>query len=540
MKLLSFLVLFLLTSAYSEGQFLESSFSISGNSNLVVGHGKTDLEGNTIVLGTFEGEVDLDPGEGELIFTGETGRKYAFVLKLSPIGELIWLRKFVSDYSNTNNNSLSLSSIAIDSENNLLMTGTSNLLVAFENNTEWLNETNGIFLIKLSSTGDLIWSTELLYSAMNVQITSTNDILVGGNINSSYTHCYLTKVSGTGEIQWTKHFESSNFIGFNTTGNIMAIGSQNNVCIVGSYEDTFDADPGLGVYLMTSTGLKDNFIIMLNNEGDFLWAKSFGNAESDWVMNVVLDNNDNLYFCGFFAGTIDMDPGEGEYFADGGIYAGYLNKLDYQGNFIWSVNSIGISYNRLDIGANNELYTQGSWSSQGDLDPDSSIVVIGSIGLPYGDFFATYDSLGHYHNSIYTSKTISAYNVTDVDHVNLFCNLNGQWGYQDSVVVLSNSGEVWQFNVTDVATDYLLRVSLCANLGCMDETAINFDPLAECAGPCIYDLTGDFNFDGLVDILDLNILLSTYGCVEYCPELDMDGNGVVGVSDLLLWIAQFG
>ena len=49
---------------------------------------------------------------------------------------------------------------------------------------------------------------------------------------------------------------------------------------------------------------------------------------------------------------------------------------------------------------------------------------------------------------------------------------------------------------------------------------------------------GDFNGDGILDILDLMTLLAQYECAVDCTA-DMDGDGVVGISDLLAWLSLF-
>lgn len=49
---------------------------------------------------------------------------------------------------------------------------------------------------------------------------------------------------------------------------------------------------------------------------------------------------------------------------------------------------------------------------------------------------------------------------------------------------------------------------------------------------------GDFNGDGVLNVLDLLVLLVDYECAIDCTA-DMDGDGVVGISDLLAWLALF-
>ena len=54
--------------------------------------------------------------------------------------------------------------------------------------------------------------------------------------------------------------------------------------------------------------------------------------------------------------------------------------------------------------------------------------------------------------------------------------------------------------------------------------------------PCC---AGDLNADGVVNILDLLLLIGSFGPCEGCPA-DFDNDGFVGVVDLLALIGNFG
>jgi hypothetical protein len=50
---------------------------------------------------------------------------------------------------------------------------------------------------------------------------------------------------------------------------------------------------------------------------------------------------------------------------------------------------------------------------------------------------------------------------------------------------------------------------------------------------------GDFNDDGLIGTSDLLLLLSEFGCISNCT-VDADFDGVTGVSDILVLLSAFG
>ena len=77
--------------------------------------------------------------------------------------------------------------------------------------------------------------------------------------------------------------------------------------------------------------------------------------------------------------------------------------------------------------------------------------------------------------------------------------------------------------------------------GCMDPAAANFNPNATVGdNSCVYTTCpGDFNFDGVITVNDLLILLSDFGCAEGCIS-DLNEDGQVSVADLLSILSIFG
>ncbi|MGB1076333.1 MAG: hypothetical protein ACPGYK_09115 [Flavobacteriales bacterium] len=71
--------------------------------------------------------------------------------------------------------------------------------------------------------------------------------------------------------------------------------------------------------------------------------------------------------------------------------------------------------------------------------------------------------------------------------------------------------------------------------GCMDEEATNFDTEAtwQLDGDCAYP--GDFNEDGEFTVEDLLGMLADFGCTS-CPQGDINGDGIVNVQDILLFL----
>lgn len=77
--------------------------------------------------------------------------------------------------------------------------------------------------------------------------------------------------------------------------------------------------------------------------------------------------------------------------------------------------------------------------------------------------------------------------------------------------------------------------------GCTDPSASNYNPAANCNnGSCTYSCTGDFDSNGVVNVADLLLLISAFGCTSSCGVFDIAANGVVNTGDLLVFVSVFG
>ncbi len=84
------------------------------------------------------------------------------------------------------------------------------------------------------------------------------------------------------------------------------------VYAVGGFVGTVDFDPGAGVALSNSpNGIWHGFIQKLDTNGNFIWARVFPGNDLTWIESVALDAAGNVLLAGAFSGTTDFDPGVG-------------------------------------------------------------------------------------------------------------------------------------------------------------------------------------------------------------------------------------
>ncbi|MBU0899017.1 MAG: hypothetical protein KJ613_04345, partial [Nanoarchaeota archaeon] len=117
--------------------------------------------------------------------------------------------------------------------------------------------------------------------------------------------------------------------------------SSDNIYITGHFAGTVDFDPGPGEDWYTSNGIIDVFLLKLDSNGDYQWAKTWGNSSigTDEGRGVTIDNSNNVYITGDFYGTVDFDPGPDvvQYTASSsGKSDIFLSSFDSDGNFRWA------------------------------------------------------------------------------------------------------------------------------------------------------------------------------------------------------------
>lgn len=195
-----------------------------------------------------------------------------------------------------------------------------------------------IFISKLDASGQFIWAANI------------------GGLDEDYSRSIITDFSG-------------------------------NVYTTGFFKGTADFDPGPGIFNMTSNGLRDIYILKLNSNGNFIWAKQIGGTSNDEGFSIKIDNSGNIITTGVFNGTVDFDPGIGTFFLSPVAANAFIQKLDSNGNFIWAkrlgpaTGLIGTLGTSIDIDATGNIYTTGHFSQTADFDPGPGIFNLNSSGL---------------------------------------------------------------------------------------------------------------------------------------------------------------
>lgn len=295
-----------------------------------------------------------------------------------------------------------------------------------------------------------------------------------------------------------------------------------NVYSTGNFGPTNDFDPGAGVFNLTSIGMWDSYILKLDANGNFLWAKSFGSTTNEECKSIVTDALGNVYVTGYYTGTTDFDPGPGTYTVacttstPSGNADMFVSKFDPSGNFVWvktigstgddqgldltidaagDVCITGVFYFNVDFDPGPGTYTLGGVNSEVfvlKLNASGNFVWAGKIGGPSGDF--GYSISTDVSNNIFVAGFFAG--TADFDPgVGTFTLAAS--GFNDDIFVekLNASGNfLWAKKMGGSGTDRAFAVTADAagnviTTGFYSASSADFDP-----GPAVYTLgsAGDF------------------------------------------------
>jgi hypothetical protein len=170
--------------------------------------------------------------------------------------------------------------------------------------------------------------------------------------------------------------------------NDIAVDSKRNVIGVGVFYSTIDMDPSINVFPITAvnttttgtTSSQDAFVTKFSSNGKLIWAYSFGNNNTDEIVQIKVDKNDNIYILGLFRDSIDIDPSaniEKIKFKGTGSNV-FFAKYDSDFNLLWGKNlgcltnpsSNVIPFN-LDVDNNGNLFIVGTFQYTVDFNPDT-------------------------------------------------------------------------------------------------------------------------------------------------------------------------
>lgn len=350
-----------------------------------------DLVGNVYAAGYFQGVADFDPGIGVFNMT-PLGSSDAYISKLDPSGNFIYAKQLGGS------SNVFIYSLATDLSGNLLITGFYDGISDFDPGIGTYTLTTygsrDSFIMKLNNSGSFLWAIGIgtigQEESLSLKVDASGNIYSTGYFYNvidfdSGPGTYTVSAKGNFDFYVLKLNSSGNFIYVKTIGGSffetswsLDLDNANNIYVTGYFQDTVDFDPGPGVFNLTCSPWADIFVLKLDNNGNFIYAKQMPSSSTanNLSRSISVDPSGNAYITGWFRSTTDFDPGSGTYYlTPAGTTDIFISKLDPSGNFGWAKQFVGSSGNLGNFGnaivvnATGDVYTAGQFQDTIDFDP---------------------------------------------------------------------------------------------------------------------------------------------------------------------------
>lgn len=244
--------------------------------------------------------------------------------------------------------------------------------------------------IVVNSSGE-VYITGLTYSSSSIATQGAWDI----DYNPS-SDAFLAKVSSIGNILWSTYYGGNGSTVPNEEANGIAVDFSGSVYIVGNTSSTNNI-ASLGSWDETLGGGQDAFIVKFSSLGIRIWGTYFGGNSSDWANDVTIDNSGNLLICGRTLSNTNIASSGvwKETYVNNGSEDGYIVKFSPSGNRIWGTYYGGNGQENIEsiktdlygnifvtgsTGSSTEIASSGSWDFTYSGNTDAFLAKFSSMG----------------------------------------------------------------------------------------------------------------------------------------------------------------
>ena len=442
--------------------------------------------GDIYVVGTYDYNMDLDPGPGS-VPVSTLGTNAVFLVKLDVNGNFIWGHSFESP------NGLDVADVTTDNTGAVYFCGSFSDSVDFDPGPAVYNlyayPTTFSYITKLDANGNFVWAhaqgggytNDLALKVLtdnndNLYMTGyfngTMDVEPGPGITNLSTpsnspNIYIQKFTPGGALIWAGSISTNG----PQYGRDMTIDDQNNIVVSAEYTELTDVDMGPGTsYINTLVSPNvDAYAAKYDSSGALLWVTTLNDTAQyvERCYEVTFDSQGSLFMTGIFHNTIDFDPGPGVVnvstdTANPSVADTYILKLDVNRNFEW-VGVIESTYGpvytqAMEAGPNDQIYFVGGVSDTADMDPNSGVVNLISppfTGIPYMLCLNNGLSTNISHNPVVDMMGVQLYPNPSKDKVTIDL---GKVYNRTELVLTDVNGKLIQQQQLDAADTYRLQL----------------------------------------------------------------------------------
>ena len=287
--------------------------------------------GNTVITGTFYGDVDFGGGPLDGVYND------LFLVKLGPDGEHLWSRQAGGEMDPFG------SAVAIGPSGEVVLVGGLRTTVNLGGDPLVSAGASDLLVAKLDADGEHVWSLRAgddeHQSGARVAIDTEGNVIVLGRFNGTLdlgtgaltstattgSDLFLAKFDPDGEPLWSKAFGGN----LATLKGGLAVDTSGAIYLAGNMDGPIDLGAG------TVTGAKNaTFVAKLDPDGAHRWSHFYGPSPTPPVTTLAVTPAGEVALAGKFTGPVDFGGGSRDPMSDNGTDM-FLLKLDTNGDHLW-------------------------------------------------------------------------------------------------------------------------------------------------------------------------------------------------------------
>lgn len=233
-----------------------------------------------------------------------------------------------------------------------------------------------LFFVPFTLNAQFVWGVGEggmgLDLGRNLRIDHKNNIILSGDIAGSpafrgtyyegngLSDGFVGKYDDNANLQWLRLIGGTGVDKcFGTV-----IDASDNIYLCGSFQNSMT----VGSFTLQSNGGTDLFVLKLSASNEVLWLKSFGGTLDDVAYSIGVNNNNDVFICGTFGGSIAFGD---TVLTATSIVQSYIAKLSSSGNPQWAINAVSSSnntINSLTVLPDGNVVTAGYYSFNVSID----------------------------------------------------------------------------------------------------------------------------------------------------------------------------
>lgn len=198
---------------------------------------------------------------------------------------------------------------------------------------------------------------------------------------------FFLKLDSIGGLDWAGLLNSS----WSSFGNCVESDESGNLYIWGSYKHDMDANPDPDIEYYMPGWWYDCFLVKLDDEGTFIWAKRFESYFYEFADNMAINTSGEMIISGTTEGDLDADPGIGVHtlprISEPGELDNFIIKLDDDGELEWGrswgkfvLDTEPLNFEDIFLDNLGNVFITGTYEMEYDFDPGPGVYLMTPSG----------------------------------------------------------------------------------------------------------------------------------------------------------------